>query len=290
VERGSGWDETQRAKVSWELEGILEMYSMRSQRIVASISSRDVWTRMVPVQAEDTDRDLREKAVKATSAHLPDFEGNYVVDYGMHEEDSDGGRRMVVVAARKEAVDLIRGLLDRLRIRLSVVDVDCFALEHAYRWNYDPDEWVWIAQIGARTTELVLLRKGDFRRVESLDLPIPRDQPEGSSQIEALKARGEEFLYVLAKTLLKKAQAMMETEAAENAEKPAEPPTLMLSGPGSQVPYLVECFRSAHPGPVELLDPFRRVRIASSVPYRAENLRHSVQEYAVALGLALRRS
>ena len=51
---------------------------------------------------------------------------------------------------------------------------------------------------------------------------------------------------------------------------------------------LVECFRLAHPGPVTLLDPFRRVRIDPSIPHQPEKPRYSVQEYAVAMGLALR--
>jgi len=273
-DRGSGWNEAQRAKVAWELESILESYPITSQRIATSISSRDAWIRILPIQAEDTDRILSKKAEEA-AAHLPFFAGNYFLDYERREEPSDEGCDMLVVAVRRECVDRIRALLDRLKSRLSVVDVDCFALEHTYRWNYDPDEWTWIAQIGARMAELVLLRKGVFQTFAILDIPVPNDRPESSSETEELKARGEDFLYILSKGLLNKAQATIKAEATE---EPAEPPTLMLSGPGSQIPYLVECLQLAHPGPVILLDPFRRVRINPSVPYREEGERHSVQE------------
>lgn len=281
-DRGCGWDETQRAKAAWELESKLGSVSITSQRLVASISTRDAWIRTLPVQAEDTDRLLSEKAEQEAAAQLPDFEKNYVVDYELRE-DSGEGRKMVVVAARKSCVDRVRGFLDRTNLRLSVVDVDCFALERAYRWNYDPDEWTWIAHISAREAELLLLRNGEFRAVERIDIPVPHDLPECSSEIEELEVRGEEFFYVLAKSLLKKAGMMIEAEASGEVSPP-----LMLSGPGSQVPGLVACFRSAHPGPVKLLDPFRRTRIDPSISYRADNVRHSVEEYSVAMGLALR--
>ncbi|MCD6335229.1 MAG: pilus assembly protein PilM [Candidatus Latescibacteria bacterium] len=281
-DRGYGWDETQRAKAAWELESKLEMVSITSQRLVASISTRDAWIRTLPVQPEDTDRILSEKAEQEAVSHLPDFEGNYVVDYELRE-DSGEGRKMVVVAARKTCVDRTRAFLDRLHLRLSVVDVDCFALERAYRWNYDPDEWTWIAHIRARETELLLLKNGAFRAVERIDIPVPHDLPECSSEIEELETRGEEFFYVLAKSLLKKAGTMIEAEASGEVSS-----TLMLSGPGAQVPPLVDCFRSTHPGPVKRLDPFRRIRIDPSIAYRAESLRHSVEEYSVPMGLALR--
>ena len=305
-DHGCGWDETQRAKAAWELESRLETVSITSQRLVASISTRDAWIRTLPVQPEDTDHILSEKAEQEAAAHLPDFKGNYVVDYwvreqrigsraarkvdtnytvdyGIPEGHLDEGREILVVAARKESVDRTRAFLDRLHLPLSVVEVDCFALQRAYRWNYDPDEWTWIVHIRSRETELLLLRNGEFRAVERIDIPVPHNLPKCSSEIEELEVRGGEFYYVLAKSFLKKAGTMIAEETSEEVS-----PTLMLSGPGSQVPALVDCFRSTHPGPVELLDPFRRIRIDPSIAYRAENLRHSVEEYPVAMGLALR--
>ena len=237
--------------------------------------------------------------------HIPFRIDEVSLDFKIiNPEISPGQMEVLLVAAKKEVVDLHRGILQGAGLKPATVELEQFSLQRAYQHAYRPadDECVTILNIGAEVTNMVVVKDGlpSFNR----DLSIG-----GSRFIEALQ-RSLGLEYEVALGVLKgNVPDGISTEEVRNSVgrvieelstgirrsfityqasgDNARIDKMYISGGCSLMPGLATVLSEQHGLPVEHFQPFQNITVPESVI--SDTDRDSLGAIlSVATGLALR--
>ena len=187
----------------------------------------------------------------------------------------------------------------------SLIDVDAFAVQNCYEVNYDLDSRKTLALVnmGAAVTNINILSRGStvfWRDISSggnqFSEALQRDLNLSFEQAESLK-RGQQvdrYAPADAKAVLDSVSAEMAGEirktfdfySATSSEGAVD--ELMLSGGCALTPNLAQVLRERFEVPVEIMNPFRRVRF-SDKDFDASWLESVAPMMAIAVGLAIRK-
>jgi len=187
----------------------------------------------------------------------------------------------------------------------SLIDVDAFAVQNCYEVNYDLDSRKTLALVnmGAAVTNINILSRGStvfWRDISSggnqFSEALQRDLNLSFEQAESLK-RGQQvdrYAPADAKAVLDSVSAEMAGEirktfdfySATSSEGAVD--ELMLSGGCALTPNLAQVLRERFEVPVEIMNPFRRVRF-SDKDFDAAWLESVAPMMAIAVGLAIRK-
>ena len=185
--------------------------------------------------------------------------------------------------------------------------VDAFALQNCYELNYEPQpgQVVALLNIGASTTNINILNgeRSVFTRDASFggnqytsllqkELGLNFDQAEqvkrGMPLPEGVESREiAPILDTVSDILSLEIQKTMDffRATAEDGESAVQ--KILISGGGSKLNGLVDFLARQFEIPVEVFNPFLRIRIDSR-GFDPEYMREIVPEMAIAVGLALR--
>jgi len=211
---------------------------------------------------------------------------------------------VLLVAAKKEAVELHKGLLAGAGVRPGAIELEQFALQRAYEFSYKPsgDECVTILNIGAEVTNMVVVKGGlpSFNRdlsiggsrfIEALQRSMGLDYetsekvlrgelPEGVSPDEVKSA----LSYVIEELSTSVRRSFISFQASGESTRIDR---MYVSGGCSLVPGLATTLSEQHGLPVEALQPFQNLVVDSSVI--PEDDRPAIGALlAVCIGLAIR--
>jgi type IV pilus assembly protein PilM len=219
--------------------------------------------------------------------------------------DSRGGMEVLLVAAKKERIGDYTGVISQAGRTPVIVDVDAFALQNAYEFNYGlaPGRVVVLLNAGAHTINVSILQ-GDqsvFTRNISIggnaytealhkeiDLPleaaeqlkkgIPVDGATFDDAQPVLRAVTENVVLEIQKTF----DFFRATASSDRID------TIMLSGGASRVDGLREVLRERFDAQVDDFDPFKNVAWdPKKLGAEAADVSATA---AVAVGLALRKA
>jgi type IV pilus assembly protein PilM len=293
-----------REHVNASIRDVLRNAGIKPKAVFSAVSGRSVIVRRIPMEKMSED-EARQAIHWEAEQHIPFRIDEVSIDFKIiNPEMAPGQMEVLLVAAKKEAVDLHRGLLQGAGIRPAAVELEQFALQRIYEFSYRPssDECVTILNIGSEVTNMVVVKGGlpSFNRdlsiggsrfIEALQRSMGLDYdtaekvlrgelPEGVSQDEVRSAVG----YVVEELSTSVRRSFISFQASGESTRIDR---MYISGGCSLVPGLATTLSEQHGLPVELLQPFQNLGVDQSVVPDAE--RQSLGALlSVCLGLALR--
>lgn len=275
-----------------------------------SLPSQSVFSRYLGLPGSSPE-DLNEIIAFEAQQNIPFPIDEVVWDYQPIGDPIDGKLNVVLVAMKTDALESVNQAVESAGFAPNVIDVAPMALLNAFRYNYaDVDGCSLIVDVGARTTNLIFVEG---------DKTFTRSIPVGGSTITA--AISKEFGQPIeAAELVKKEKGFVglggsyadpEDEVVARISKLArtsltrlhadiarsisfyranqhgsQPNRVFLAGGAVSMPYILEFFSEKMQMPVEFLNPFRNVKIASTVDTGV--LSSSAHALGEVVGLALR--
>ncbi|HKK34610.1 MAG TPA: type IV pilus assembly protein PilM [Desulfomicrobiaceae bacterium] len=297
----------QAETVSGALRVMLNRLGLKDRVVVSSMAGHDVIIKRVslhPPSDKGLDAAIRKEARQYIPFDVSDVYLDYqVVGQGGAEEALD----VLLVASKKKVVHGLEQTLDRAGISLSVVDVDAFALNNCFEFNYPEllEEPVYLLDIGAqqsifsvywqahpfflrevpfggRNLTQDLARSLNVSRVEAEKLKVAGDAGETGKdrdgarrQVRATVLNWVEEL----RRLIGFYQSLVPDARLANR--------LLLSGGGSLVTGLEDVLAEELGLTVEYLDPWRNILVDDN-QFDRHYLKQTGPQFAVAAGLALR--
>lgn len=291
-------------RVGEALKALLEAKGIKARKAVTAVPGPAVMIKRVTLPAQGP-QDIENTIMLEAGNFIPEELDNVNLDYQVIDTRADAREMEVLLAAAKK--DIVGSYAETLRsagLQPVVVDVDYFALDNLYELNYDaiPDQVVALVNIGARYTSINILKGGrsvftgdvpvggrDITEALTRDLGVPADEAErmktsrGGENVDqeqltmalgpAVDALIEEIHYAL---------SFFWTAATDERID-----ILYLSGGAAQTPELAQRLSERIEAPVEVTDPFSRIALGASTDAAA--LQRRASEFAVALGLSVRR-
>jgi type IV pilus assembly protein PilM len=226
------------------------------------------------------------------------------VDYQILSDDTSGPQMdVLLVAVKKDKILNYTNVLSLAGKTPAVVDIDAFALQNCYEYNYEPapTSTVALLNLGASVMNINIV-KGvtplftrdvsvggnqytdslqkeldlSFEDAESLKLGNKVGTVSEDAKVPILQQVTEIIVLEIQKTF----DFFRATAAGEHIER------IYLAGGSAKVPGLMEALRQEFSLPVEPLNPFQRITPGAGV--NTELIDRNAGQLAVAVGLALR--
>lgn len=293
-----------REHVNASIRDALRNAGIKPKTVYSAVSGRSVIVRRIPME-KMAEEEARQAIHWEAEQHIPFRIDEVSIDFKIiNPELAPGQMEVLLVAAKKEAVELHKGLLQGAGIRPTAIELEQFALQRTYEFSYRPsgDECVTILNIGAEVTNMVVVKGGlpSFNRdlsiggsrfIEALQRSMGLDYetsekvlrgelPEGVSADEVRSA----LSYVIEELSTSVRRSFISFQASGESTRIDR---MYISGGCSLVPGLSTTLSEQHGLPVEQLQPFQNLLVDSSTI--SEEDRNAVGALlAVSIGLALR--
>src|SRR5690348_5886636 len=112
--------------------------NIKSRAVVTSVSGHSVIVKRIPMQTM-TEQELSEAIQREAAQHVPFDISDVNIDYQVLSEDLSGPQMdVLLVAVKKEKILNYTNVLSLAGRTPVVVDVDAFALQNCYEYNYEP--------------------------------------------------------------------------------------------------------------------------------------------------------
>jgi len=281
-----------------------ESCGMRARKVITAVPGPAVIIKRVTLPAQSP-QELENTILFEAGNFIPEDLENVNLDYQITDYLEDGKRmEVLLVAAKRDIVASYSETVKAAGLQPVIIDVDYFCLENMFETSYEPptEGAIALVNVGARYSSINILKAG--RSTFTGDVPVGgrditetliRDLGVEADKAEALKA-GNSVDHELAE----QAQPVIESAAAALIEEihhalsffwtAATDETidkLYLSGGVARMPGLAQQLSERVGSPVEIANPFNNIEIDRQIDTPA--LREQGPEFAVAMGLAMRR-
>jgi type IV pilus assembly protein PilM len=284
---------------------IFNEHKIKTTKVAAGVNGHSVIVKNI-VLPQMTADELEESFSWHAEEHIPFDISDVNLDYHVMDKSADA-IHVLMAACKRDKIANLKQTIQLAGKQPAVIDVDAFALQNCYELNYDPQprEIVALLNIGASTTNInvlsgvrsvftrdatfggnqytSLLQKElglTFEQAEQVKRGMPI--PEGIEQREI-----EPILDTVSDILALEIQKTMDFYRATVEDGESAVGKILISGGGSKLKGLVEFLSKRFDMPVELFDPFRKIKVDSR-GFDPEYMREIVPEMAIAVGLALR--
>ena len=291
--------------VSHAIGNIFNEHKIKTTKVAAGVNGHSVIVKNI-VLPQMSQEELQESFAWHAEEHIPFDISDVNLDY--HVTDStEEAIHVLMAACKRDKVANLKQAIQLAGKQPAVIDVDAFALQNCYELNYDPQpgEVVALLNIGASTTNINILNghRSVFTRDASFggnqytsllqkELGLTFEQaeqvkrgmpfPDGSENVETAP-----ILETVSDILALEIQKTMDFYRATVEDNSSEVEKILVSGGGSKLTGLIEFLSKQFEIPVEIFDPFKKIKIDSR-GFDPEYMREIVPEMAIAVGLALR--
>jgi type IV pilus assembly protein PilM len=211
---------------------------------------------------------------------------------------------VMLVAAKKEIVDDYLDMLGSLDLTPVIVDVDGFALENTYEFNYQKNENVALVDIGASKMSINILSQGisvvardiivgsrqlteQIQNVFDIDFEEAEGLKVGSIQDEEKREEIEDIFSTTCTQWILEIKKAIDLYHSNHPDHPLK--KLILSGGGAKVSGLIDFLAQETNINVELFNPFLKMS-SNRKKIDPDYLEDIGPEMAIAAGIALRPS
>lgn len=278
--------------------------AIKVRSVATSVSGHSVIVKpiSIPTRSEgELESDIKSEAAQ----HIP-FDIDVVnIDYQVLSEDLSGPQMdIILVAVKKDKILNYTNVLNMAGKTPAVVDIDAFALQNCYEYNYEPAPGTTVAllNIGASVMNINIVKGskplftrdvsvGGHQYTDSLqkELDLSFDDAEslklgnkvGTVSEDAKLPILQQVTEIIVLEIQKTFDFFRATAAGEHIER------IYLAGGSSKVTGLMEALRQEFSLPVEVLNPFARINYPEGT-LAAELIAQNAGQLAVAVGLALR--
>ena len=291
--------------VSNAISSIFNEHKIKTTKVAAGVNGHSVIVKNI-VLPQMTEDELQESFAWHAEEHIPFDISDVNLDYHVMNR-SDDAINVLLAACKRDKVANLKQAIQLAGKQPCVVDVDAFALQNCYELNYDPQPGhvVALLNIGASTTNINILNgvRSVFTRDATFggnqytsllqkELGLTFDQAEavkrGMPMPEGVEQRDiSPILDTVSDILALEIQKTMDFYRATVEEGESTVEKILVSGGGSKLKGLVEFLSRRFEVPVEMFDPFRKIKVDAR-GFDPEYMREIVPEMAIAVGLALR--
>lgn len=291
--------------VSNVIANIFREHQIKSDRVAAGVSGHSVIVKniVVPQMSED---ELDESIDWHAEEHIPFDIADVSLDYQIIAQSADS-LKVLMAACKRDKIANLKQAIQLAGKQPAVIDVDAFALQNCYDVNYQPSpgQIVALLNIGASTMNINILNGAQsvftrdvtvggnqFTSVLQKELGLTYAQAESVKRgmpipSDAEPRAIEPILDTVSDILALEIQKTMDFYRATAEDGESAVQRILISGGGSKLPNLPSYLSSRFEIPVEVLDPFRQIRVDAR-RFDPDYMRDVVPEMAVAVGLALR--
>ncbi|MGI9102272.1 MAG: type IV pilus assembly protein PilM [Terriglobales bacterium] len=277
---------------------------IKGRAVATSVSGHSVIVKPISIPTR-SEAELADSIKTEAAQHIP-FDIDVVnIDYQVLSEDLTAPQMdLVLVAVKKDKILNYTNVLNMAGKTPAVVDIDAFALQNCYEYNYEPAPTTTVAllNIGASVMNINIVKGnkplftrdvsvGGHQYTDSLqkELDLSFDDAEalklgqkvGTVSEDAKTPILQQVTEIIVLEIQKTFDFFRATAAGEHIER------IYLAGGSSKVAGLMEALRQEFSLPVEVLNPFARINYPEGTP-AAELIGQNAGQLAVAVGLALR--
>ena len=288
--------------VSNAISRIFTENAMKSKLVATSVSGHSVIVKRISIPTM-SEGELAEHIGTEAAQHIPFDIDDVNMDFQILSDDLSAPQMdVLLVAVKKDKILNYTNVLSLAGRSPAIVDIDAFALQNCYEYNYDPAPGATVAllNLGASVMNINIVKGstplftrdvsvGGNQYTDSLqkELDLSFDDAEalklgrrvGTVSSDAKAPILQQVTEIIVLEIQKTFDFFRATAPGEHIER------IYLAGGSSKVPGLIEALRQEFSIPVELLNPFQRVAVPlESAPAVDEN----AGQLAVAVGLALR--
>jgi type IV pilus assembly protein PilM len=291
--------------VSSAISKIFTEHKIKSKSVATAVSGHSVIVKRIPV-SRMTDDELAESIQTEAAQHIPFDIADVNIDYQILNDDPDSSQMdVLLVAVKKDKILNYTNVLSLAGKSPAVVDIDAFALQNCYEYNYEPGETTTVAllNLGASVMNINIVKGraplftrdvsvGGNQYTDSLqkELDLSFDDAEalklgqkvGTVSEDAKLPILQQVTEIIVLEIQKTFDFFRATAAGEHIER------IYMAGGSSRVPGLIEALRQEFTIPVEVLNPFQRISSVTAAGGEAEIIDQNPGQLAVAVGLALR--
>lgn len=288
--------------VSSTISKIFNENSIKSKAVATSVSGHSVIVKKITIPSME-DADLAGSITTEAAQHIPFDIADVNVDYQILSDDISGPQMdVLLVAVKKDKILNYTNVLSLAGKTPAVVDIDAFALQNCYEYNYEPASTSTVAllNLGASVMNINIVKGttplftrdvsvGGNQYTDSLqkELDLSFEDAEklklgqrvGTVSEDAKMPILQQVTEIIVLEIQKTFDFFRATAAGEHIER------IYLAGGSSKVPGLMEALRQEFSLPVEVLNPFQRITSASIA---SDVIDQNAGQLAVAVGLALR--
>ena len=290
--------------VSTTIVKVFDENKIKTKGVATSVSGHSVIVKRLSM-ASMSEEELIEAIQSEASQHIPFDIAEVNLDHQTLETDPNTGNMdVLLVAAKKDKILNYTNVLSLAGKTAAVVDIDAFALQNAYEFNYEPAEnqTVALLNIGASVMNINIVRGrvplftrdvsvGGMQYTDSLqkELDLSFEDAErvkmgksvpgvsDEARLPVLKSVSEIIILEIQKTF----DFFRATAPGEHIQK------IYVAGGSTRVPGLLDLLKQEFSIPVEELNPFRKILYDPNSQH-GEIVNENSPRLAVAVGLALR--
>ena len=287
--------------VSNAITKIFAESGIKGKAVATSVSGHSVIVKKIAMQTM-SDQELAAMVQTEAAQHIPFDIQDVNVDFQILSDDLSGPQMdVLLVAVKKDKILNYTNVLSLAAKSPAVVDIDAFALQNCYEYNYEPapGSTAALLNLGASVMNINIVKGSTplFTRDVSVggnqytdalqkELDLSFDDAEslklgkkvGTVSEDAKMPILQQVTEIIVLEIQKTFDFFRATASGEHIER------LYVAGGSSKVPGLVEALRQEFSLPVEVLNPFQRVNPGAG----GELVEQNAGQLAVAVGLALR--
>jgi type IV pilus assembly protein PilM len=278
--------------------------SIKSRSVATSVSGHSVIVKRITLPVM-SDSELAEGIQSEAAQHIPFDISDVNIDYQILSDDLSGPQMdVLLVAVKKDKILNYTNVLNMAGKAPAIVDIDVFALQNCYEYNYDPAPSATVAllNLGASVMNINIVKGskplftrdvsvGGNQYTDSLqkELDLSFDDAEalklgqkvGTVSEDAKLPILQQVTEIIVLEIQKTFDFFRATAAGEHIER------IFMAGGSSSVPGLVEALRQEFSLPVDILNPFNKITYPET-GLAASIIEQNAGQLAVAVGLALR--
>jgi type IV pilus assembly protein PilM len=290
--------------VSTAITKIFAEGNIKTKQVATSVSGHSVIVKPIRVQSM-SEAELADSITTEAAQHIPFDISDVNLDFEILNPEAEGPQMdVLLVAVKKDKILNYTNVLSLAGKSPAVVDIDAFALQNCYEYNYQPfpDSTVALLNLGASVMNINIVKGttplftrdvsvGGNQYTDSLqkELDLSFDDAEalklgkkvGTVSEDAKTPILQQVTEIIVLEIQKTFDFFRATASGEHIER------IFLAGGSSRVPGLVDALRQEFSLPVEILNPFQRI-LPPADPGEGDILEQNPGQMAVAVGLALR--
>jgi type IV pilus assembly protein PilM len=292
--------------VAETLRNLFKSYGIKNHKVAISVGGYSVIVKKISVQ-NASEVQLQDTIHFEAEQYIP-FDINDVnLDFQILGENENNPNQMnvLLVAAKKEMVNDYVNLAELAGLEPRVIDVDAFALQNVFEFNYEPaqNETIALIDIGASKTSLNILKGSTsvFMRDVSLGCGQINQKIAGlvdcsGEEAEAIKF-GEGSSKISAEALSDIISAIVTDWCTEirraldffySTSPDDQIKRIFLSGGGGNIQELRQLLAVETSAQVATINPFQRFHIDNG-KFDTEYLDKIAPQASICMGLATRR-
>ena len=275
---------------------------IQNDKVVTSISGHSVIVKKISIHLRD-EEDLAESIRWEAGQHLPFDIDDVNFDFQvMGENSSTDMLDVLFVAVKKDRIQSYINVFNQAKKTPVILDVDAFALQNAYEFNYEPrhDSTAALLNIGANKMMINLVSGTEFLFTRDISVGghrytefLQKEFNLNYEQAQALKLGDaidniaqtdvqyviDSVTEIISMEVQKTFDFFKSTSTVKNIDR------MLVSGGAVHTQGLLDALGNNLDIPIEEFDSFRRIQVDTR---RFPTIKEQAADMAIAVGLALR--